>query len=185
MQSVWKSKGEKLSTRNIEVTTYDYDEERIIVEGTLRDDRFHDTHGLSGETFPRGVVHHMAIRLLVHGPDRVIEDVDVELISVPREVCRETINCLASIKGLSVTKGFTSKIKNLAGGKKGCTHLVALLLSMAPAVFQGFATHRTRKPASIDPHQAKMIYHFLVNTCHAWREDGPFAETFKKRLDLK
>jgi hypothetical protein len=32
MQSIWKSKGKKLHTRNIEVTTYDYDGQRIIVE---------------------------------------------------------------------------------------------------------------------------------------------------------
>ncbi len=180
-----KPKGEKLSSRSIEITTYSYDEERIVVEGTLRDDRFHDTHGISGETFPRGVVHHMEMRLLVHCPDLLIEDVDVHLISVPREVCRETTDCLAPIKGLTVTRGFTSKIKSIAGGKKGCTHLVALLQAMSQAVFQGAATHRTRKPSVIDPHQAKMLYHFLVNTCHAWREDGAFAEMLKKKLDLK
>lgn len=181
MQFNWKTRGEKLCTRNIEVTSYEHDEKRIIVEGTLRDDRLHETYGISGGKIPRGVVHHMAIRLLIHCPDLVIEDIDVELISVPREVCRETVDCLASIKGLSITRGFTSKVKKLAGGKKGCTHLVALLLSIASAVFQGVATHRTRKSESIDLHEANILYHFLVDTCHAWREDGTFAEMFKKR----
>jgi hypothetical protein len=127
----------------------------------------------------------MAIRLLVNCSNLLIEDVDVDLISVPREVCRETIDCLAPIKGLTITRGFTSKVKKLAGGKKGCTHLVELLLAMAPAAIQGFAAHQSQKPANFDPVRAKMILQFLVNTCHAWREDGPFVEMFKKKLTMQ
>ena len=35
MRSIWKLKGKKLHARSIEVTTYDYDEQRIIVELSL------------------------------------------------------------------------------------------------------------------------------------------------------
>jgi hypothetical protein len=72
----------------------------------------------------------------------------------------------------------------LAGGKKGCTHLVELLLAMAPAVFQGFGAHQSQKPSNLDHDQAKMISQFLVNTCHAWREDGPIVEMFKKQINM-
>ena len=185
MQSIWKSKGEKVHTRNIEVTTYAYDGQRIIVEGSLKDDRFQESHVITGETFPGGVIHHMVIRLLVNCSNLMIEDIDVDLISVPREVCRETIDCLAPIKGLTITKGFTSKVKKLAGGNKGCTHLVELILAMAPAVFQGFGAHQSRKPSKIDSDHAQMILQFLVNTCRTWREDGPFVEMFKKKLNMK
>ena len=185
MQSSWKSKGEKLHTRNIKVTTYDYEGQRIIVEGVLKDDRFQDSQMVTGETFPGGVIHHMVIRLLVNCSNLLIEDVDVELISVPRSVCRETIDCLARIKGLTITKGFTLKIKNIAGGNKGCTHLVELLQAMAPAVFQGFAAHQAQKKKSFNSDQAKLILRFLVNTCHAWREGGPFVEMFKKNLHMQ
>jgi len=185
MQSIWKSKGEKLHTRNIEITTYDYDGQRIIVEGFLKDDRFQESHVITGEKFPSGVIHHMAIRLLVNCSNLLIEDIDVELISVPREACRETIRCLASIKGLTITKGFTSKVKKLAGGNKGCTHLVELLLAMAPAVIQGYASYQSKKPEVFDPNRAKMILQFLVNTCRAWREDGPLVEMLKKKLNIK
>jgi hypothetical protein len=181
MQSIWKSKGKKLHTRKIEVTTYNYDGLRIIVEGLLKDDRFQEAHTITGQTLPSGVIHHMAIRLLVNCSNLLIEDIDVDMISVPRKVCRESIDCLALIKGLTITKGFTSKVKKLAGGNKGCTHLVELLLAMAPAVFQGFGAHQSQKPSDIDPDQAKMISQFLVNTCRAWREDGPFVEMFKQK----
>src|ERR1035437_7480199 len=98
MKSIWKSKGKKLHTRNIEVTTYDYDGQRIIVEGFLKDDRFQESHLITGEKFLSGVIHHMAIRLLVNCSNLLIEDVGVDLLSVPREVCRETIDCLAPIR---------------------------------------------------------------------------------------
>jgi hypothetical protein len=66
MQSIWKLKGKKLHTRNIEVTTYDYDGQRIIVEGILKDDRFQDSYLMTGEKVSGGAIHHMAIRLLVN-----------------------------------------------------------------------------------------------------------------------
>ena len=184
MQSIWPSKGKKLHTRRIEVSTYYYDGQRIIVEGSLKDDRFQDSHTITGETFPSGTIHHMAIRLLVNCSNLVIEDMDVELLTVPRDVCRETINCLAPIKGLAITKGFTLKVKNIAGGNKGCTHLVELLQAMAPAALQGFASHQSHKPAEVNSDQAKMIFKFLLNTCRAWREDGPFVEMLKKKFRL-
>lgn len=173
-------KGKKVHSRNISVTTYNYDEQRILVEGFLKDDRFQKSYMSTGETFPKGVVHHMAIRLLVNCSNLMIEDIDVDLISVPRDVCRETIDCLSPIKGLTITKGFTSKVKKLAGGTQGCTHLVELLLAMAPAAIQGYASHQAKKPVSANPAHIKMYYQFLLNTCHAWREDGPFVALFKK-----
>ena len=182
MQSIWKSQGEKLHTRNIKVTTYYYDEQRMIVEGFLKDDRYHESYSVTGEKFPEGVIHHMAIRLLVNCSNLLIEDVDVEMISIPREFCRETIDCLAQIKGLTITKGFTLKIKKIAGGTKGCTHLVELLQTMAPAVIQGYAAHQSQQPAPFDSERAKVILHFLTNTCHVWREDGPLVEMFKRKL---
>jgi hypothetical protein len=185
MQSIWQSKGKKVHTRNIEVTTYEYDGQRIIIEGFLKDDRFQESHMITGETFPSGVIHHMAIRLLVNCSNLLIEDIDVDLISVPREVCRETIDCLAPIKGLTITKGFTSKVKKMAGGNKGCTHLVELILAMAPAVFQGFGAHQSQKSSNFDYDHAKRIFQFLVNTCSAWREDGSFVEILKKKLNMQ
>jgi hypothetical protein len=183
MQSIWKSKGKKCHTRNIQVTTYEHDGKRIIVEGVLKDERFQESHVITGETFPSGVVHHMTIRLLVDCSTLLIEEVDVDLIAVPREACRETIDCLAHIKGLTVTRGFTAKVKKMAGGVRGCTHLVELILAMAPAVIQGFGAHQSLKPQHLDSGHAKLMVQFLVNTCRVWREDGPLVEIFKRKID--
>ena len=155
------------------------------MEGVLKDDRFQETHMMTGEKLPSGVIHHISIRLLVNCSNLLIEDVDVDLISVPMEACHETIVCLAPIKGLIITRGFTSKVKKIAGGKKGCTHLMELLLAMAPAAIQGYLAYQQRKPAVFDPDRAKMILQYFVNTCRAWREDGLLVERFKKMLDMQ
>jgi hypothetical protein len=56
---------------------------------------------------------------------------------------------------------------------------------MAPATIQGYATYQSRKEVVFNPNRAKMILGFLVNTCLVWREDGPFVEMFKKKLNMK
>lgn len=182
MQTSWNNGKGKIYTRAINISTWEYDAEKIVVEGFLRDDRYQDTHTITGETFPRGTLHHMSIRLLVNCSTLVIEDLDMELISVPREVCRETMGFLAPVKGMTIARGFTARIKKLVGGPKGCAHVVELLLAMAPAVLQGVAAARSRRPSSVDAGQSKIILKYLINTCHAWREDGPFVEMHKEMI---
>jgi hypothetical protein len=182
MQSAWESRGKKLHTRTLELTTYDYDAQRIIVEGFLIDDRFQDSHSILGPVFPAGVMHHMVMRLLVNCSNFMIEDIDAELKYVPQDVCNETANCLALIKGTTITRGFTSKVKKLAGGNRGCIHLVELLLAMAPAVFQGVRSHQSRTPSPADADLEKFVSQSLLNTCYIWREDGPSMEKVRKRL---
>jgi hypothetical protein len=180
MQTIWKPKGNKLHTRTITVTTYNYDEQRIVVEGILKDDRPQAYYMVTGETLPPGVIHHMSIRILVNCTNLSIEDIDVDLISVPEKVCLETIGSLNSIKGLTITRGFTTKVKKLAGGKNGCTHLI---LVMAPAAFQGLIAYRAQKPSTFDPDRARRAFEALFNTCRAWKEDGPFVEKFKRLIN--
>jgi hypothetical protein len=183
MQPIRNIKGEKLHTRRIETSTYECGDGKIIVQGSLCDERFQDSHTVTGEMFPEGVIHHMSVSLLIDCTSLVIEDIDVELTSVPREVCLETIDCLARIRGLAITRGFTQKVKNIAGGKKGCAHLVELIQAMAPAAFQGFAAYRSREPSGFSPDAAKAALKMLVNTCHAWREGGPLAEMISKKTN--
>lgn len=185
MTDQWNASRKKIHARTITISTYDHDGSRIVVEGFLRDDRYVDTRVITGEVFPSGTLHHMGIRLLVNCSTLVIEDLEMELISVPREVCRETMGFLAPVKGMIIARGFTSRIKKLVGGEKGCAHVVELLLAMAPAVLQGAATHRAHHPSTVDSGQAGMILKYLVNTCHVWREDGPFVARYKKLIEKK
>lgn len=183
METTWKNRRERIHSRAISISTYEYDGERIIVEGSLKEDRHLDTHAITGETFPHGVIHHMSIRLLVNASTFVIEDLDMELLAVPRAICRETMGFLAPVKGMTIARGFTTRVKKLVGGNKGCTHVLELLLAMAPTVLQGVATHRANRPSRVDSDQAKMILKHLINTCHAWREDGPFVAMHREMIE--
>jgi len=183
MQSSWESKGKKIHTRKIDVTAYEYDQQRILVEGFLRDDRFQDSCMVTGEQFPRGTIHHMSVKLLVNCSTLTIEDIAVDLPAVPRKFCLETADSLAPVKGLTITRGFTAKVKKLAGGNRGCTHLVELLQAMAPAAFQGVAAYQAQTITGFDPVRAKLTLKLLSDTCHAWREDGPLVEGLKGMLN--
>ena len=186
MKSFRESKGKKYHTRHIDVSTYEYDGQRIIVEGVLKDDRFQISHMVTGGTLAAGSIHHMTICLLVNCSTFSIEEIEVEMPSVPREECLETIECLSPLKGLTVTKGFTAKVKALAGGEKGCTHLVELILAMAPAVIQGYAAYRSSKPADRDAlFRTPIILKTLINTCRTWREDGPLVQKHKEIFNSK
>jgi len=159
---------QKIHTRQIDVATYKCTSDSFIVEGVLKDSRLADACGPTGKLFPPGTIHHMIIRMQVKGPDLFIEDIEVEMPTLPNEFCIETINCLEPIKGMRIVSGFTSKVKKLVGGVKGCVHLVALLTAMAPAAFQGIFSGMDRKYKT-----PEMVSKSMENTCWVWRSGGP------------
>jgi hypothetical protein len=168
-------KKQKIHTRKIDIAIYEGSEESIIVEGILKDDRLLDSYRLTGERIPSGTIHHMIIRIEVKGPQLIIEDIEVEMPTVPHELCRETLECLAPVRGMPIVSGFTSKVKALAGGPNGCNHLLALLTAMAPAAVQGAFSAMASKPT--DPETKNSInLERLKNTCWVWRENGPLME---------
>lgn len=172
-------KEQKIHTRTIDIATYKGSEDSIIVEGILKDDRLFESFLATGEKQSPGTFHHMIIRIEVKGPKLVIEDIEVEMPKVPNEFCRETLECLAPVKGMPIVSGFTSKVKAIAGGPRGCNHLLALLIAMAPAAVQGAFSLLSLKP--IDPSSGNEIRSKrLKNTCWAWRENGPLMGKFKK-----
>ena len=171
------------------MSTFAVDDTHILSSGRLKDVRLLPTLRITGETRDPGPLHDLALHLLIRTPDLVIEDVEVEIDTVPRTDCRKLEQSMAGVVGLAIKGGFTFKVKGAVGGKTGCTHLVHLLVTMAPAILQGYwalidrhgsgAGDDTRKRASAS---AK----FLKDSCYTWREDGEayralvaFAETGK------
>jgi len=181
MLAFGKPKGEKYHTRTIETATFDFDDGRFVVEGTLTDRRFLDYSLASGETKPPGILHQMVVHLLVNKKSLAIEDIEVTMPVVPGEECRETSGCLAPAKGLKVTGGFTAKVKDIAGGVKGCNHLVSLLTALGPSVFQGYGAYIDHNfPGFLLDH-----FDILTNTCRTWRADGPLVENLKEQRELR
>ncbi|MCX5852535.1 MAG: DUF2889 domain-containing protein [Deltaproteobacteria bacterium] len=174
-----KSKGKRIHTRTIELNTYEYDDQRLVIEGSLTEKRLYEYHLATGEKKPAGIIHHMIIRWLVNMSTFIIEDIEVEMPAIPHKECLETITSLAPIKGMRIAGGFTLKAKELVGGVRGCSHLMALLISMAPAAVQGYATYHSQKPAGFGPLMTEVLQ-FLVNSCRPWREGGPLIKKYMK-----
>jgi len=172
----------RIHNRNLDISTYATGGDAIIVEGTLLDNRFQDTYLPGGNVRPAGPVHHLIIRMLVRGPGLVIEDIDVEMPIVPRaEACRETLDSLEPLKGMPISSGFTARVKELVGGPKGCAHLTALLLAMAPAAVQGAWAAVARQ--SVDSARlSERALDFVVDTCRVWRSDGPLVKEYTEKI---
>jgi hypothetical protein len=172
MAKIETDRYEKIHTRRIEVASYDCGRDGIIVEGSLKDDRLKPIHRSDGKQVEPGRVHHMIVRMQVRGPNLTIEDIDVEMPTVPYEECRETLTSLEPVIGLQIASGFTNEVKDLVGGAKGCAHLVALLVSMASAAVQGAWTAVSRRPADPSGYRERAM-EAIVDTCSVWRRDGP------------
>lgn len=178
MIEIDKTKYKKIHTRQIDVTTYDCGDDAMILEGRLKDDRFQEIFHSTGENIPPGTVHHMIIRMQVSNPGLTIEDIDVDMPTVPHAECPQTRTSLEPVKGMKISGGFTNRVKDLVGGVKGCAHLVALLVAMASAAVQGSWAAAARKPVEPALYMDKGM-DLVINTCQVWRADGPMVQKYR------
>ena len=161
----------KIHTRNIEISTYEYDEENVVVEGILKDDLLIPIYVSGKEKQPHSP-HHMIIRILIECSSLTIKEINVEMPTIPYEWCKETSDSLDSIEGLKIEPGFTSKVRKILRESKRCLHLTTLLNSIIPTVMQGYWTYNARKP-SAGKVSSGMIENYLIDTCWVWRKGGP------------
>lgn len=170
----------KIQTRSIEVNSYAQDNQKLIVEGELKDLHLNPYRLATGEKRPAGIVQHFCIRLLLDVPSFKIEEINVQMLKVPHQGCLEIADSLAPVKGLRITGGFALKLRELTGNIKGCSHLTVLLNAMVSAAFQGIAAYHLQKPSGLRFVADEMLS-FLLNSCWAWREDSPVIEEYQKQ----
>lgn len=183
MGSAKQYKNKKIHNRKIEISTYEYDEENLCVEGELKEDYLIPYHTLEGKRQPH-TVHHMIIQMIVECSSLTIKELNVEMPGIPYDECLETSNSLDKIKGLKISPGFTSKVKKVLDRKEGCLHLTTLLFAMAPAIMQGYWVYSAGRPRS-NGVSSGMIEDYLIDTCWVWRRDGALVnrltQNFEKR----
>ena len=136
-------------------------------------------------------VHHMIVDLVVAYPSLVIEQAEVVLETHPHEQCPRIEDHYAKLVGLSITRGFTHKVRELFGGPRGCTHTTALLQAMAPVAVQSVWSLRASAardgwepvaaPQLLPPEDRLRLN---LNTCHVWAEDGELVATVLAGEDL-
>jgi hypothetical protein len=120
------------------------------------------------------VIHHMEVVLIVSWPGLVVTAIEGTMRTFPHSgVCPDALPPLQSLVGVAVGPGFTRAVNERIGRERGCTHVAALILAMGPVVRQGAgAAFGFATPG--DPRGTP----WFVNSCQAWRENGPLHRAF-------
>lgn len=170
-----------LHDREYRVRAFRVSSERILIRGAVRDQKPPGVY-LAGDPEPL-TMHHMQVDLTLAFPSMVIESAEVVFEAHPHTTCVDIVDTYQGLVGLSITRGFTHKVRELFGGPRGCTHTTALLLAMGPVATQCswsmYATEARREGrsflesrADMTPEQREMSLRGNLNTCHVWAEDG-------------
>jgi hypothetical protein len=172
---------ELLHDRQYSVQVYRKNESEILARGSVRDVK---PPGLYVEGDPDPLtIHHMVVDLTVSFPTFDIVGVEVVFDTHPQLTCPAITAAYEQLVGLSITRGFTHRLRELFGGPRGCAHVTALLQAMAPAVIQsGWSMRLSRSRDSVDvdspaaPAGPDAVREDRLgrnlNTCHVWAEDG-------------
>ena len=161
--------------RTIRVEAIESGPGEVEVRGTLLDERPRGQVRWEGDDGAR-IIHDMTVTLRVRYPDFVITEARGKMATYPYTICPEALPPVEQLVGLSVARGFVRAVQERFGRERGCSHLTALILAMAPVVKQGAgAAFRGERDA---PRDADDLW--FINTCHAWRENGPLHSLLKR-----
>jgi hypothetical protein len=179
-----KIKGEPIHRRVLDLRTFPVGDDKIIVEGSLKDEHFRAIYELSGQKRKKGVIHDLVIRLLAGGLPLKIEDAEAEMPHVPRELCKTTQESIRRIIGLEIRSGFGERVHKMIGGVRGCAHLTHLVVVMAQEVLHGFWTQKMSKPGPL-PRSLQDVegLEYLVNSCSLWRKNGPIVKEIEGLIE--
>jgi hypothetical protein len=165
-----------LHQRDYQVRAWALDERTVLIRGAVMDIRptevvtedFRELGVSAGPQRPLPV-HHMVVDLQVGFPDLVIQKADVVFEAHPQPGCPSIAPDYQRLVGLSISRGFTHKVRELFGGPRGCTHTTALLQAMAPVALQSVFSMRRPRRRREGPASASA---FMRDTCHVWSAEG-------------
>lgn len=175
--------------RTITISSFELDDNTLVVEGTLIDDRLCRSFiYLISTVIDPQVVHHITVRMEISLPFLTIKSAHAELHDVPHEICRDIPDIGDNLVGLSLLRKFNENIRDSLGGKNGCLHLYNLLIAMRAAAFQGVFTYYSRVQEDGSLRRMYFDESLLVNSCHVWSESGQMLQEMRnvaKRVGQK
>tara|TARA_B100000959_G_scaffold231353_1_gene247774 strand:- start:818 stop:1276 length:459 start_codon:yes stop_codon:yes gene_type:complete len=129
----------------------------------------------------------MCIDLLVDPQTFTIVAVENEMMVRAYSNCEAILPNYQALVGVSITRGYSSRVKKLFGGPNGCSHMSALLQAMGPVAVQAtwsfLSLHESlesRLNRSDDPEERERKLRMMVNSCHVWQEEGEHVEIIRK-----
>jgi DUF2889 family protein len=154
-------------TVRIEATRVGQDE--LEVTGRLVDERPDEQCWFD---VPQGpTIHDMSVTLRVRAPALTITAARGSMTEHPYTLCPDALPALDRLVGLSVRQGFLRAVSQRLGRQRGCAHMTAMLQAMAPVVMQA-AGAAFGDENGFPARDADL---WFVDTCQAWRADGPLV----------
>lgn len=161
-------------TRNISFQGYERDDGLWDIEGHITDIKSDDFVNFGRGLVPAGTpIHDMWIRVTVN-LDREVVSVVTAIDSAPYDICATIEPAFKALEGLTVGPGWTRKVKELLGGRNGCTHVVEILGPLATAVLQTlYPAMRAREEANPPAVPQRP---FQLDGCHTLASNGEVAK---------
>lgn len=167
---------ELIHTRRIEGHGYKRADGLWDIEGRLTDGKSYAFgNEYRGEVKPGEFIHEMWLRLTVDDT-LTIQAVEAATDHSPYGVCPGVLPNYQKLKGLRIAKGFNAKVFELFGGVDGCTHHTELIGRLATVAFQTIFPYRSRLARLEGKNPDASRRPRLLNTCHAFAEDGEIAK---------
>ncbi len=158
---------DELHLRRIELQGFERVDGLFDIEARLIDTKPYELSVGDTHVVPPGEhIHDMSIRLVIDENFNVLE-VFACTDASPYGICREAANALQSIKGLSVSRGWSRAIRERFEGRKGCTHLTEMLKPLATVAFQSLLKVRRARPPAVDENGRPI----KINSCFAYASD--------------
>ncbi|NKB49717.1 MAG: DUF2889 domain-containing protein [Alphaproteobacteria bacterium] len=167
---------EHIHTRDVTCAGYRREDGLWDIEGHLTDTKTYAFGNEErGEVAPGVPVHEMWIRLTVTDTME-IKEVEAATDFSPFSICREVAPNFQRLIGLRIGPGWRKKVLAQVGGVEGCTHIVELLGPVATTAYQTIMPIKNREQPDTGKVSNKAPR--LLNTCHAFRSDGPKTKEF-------
>ena len=167
---------EPIHRREIDCRGYRRQDGLWDIEGCLVDTKsyaFKNEH--RGEVKPGEPIHQMWLRLTLDDA-MTIQAVEAATDHSPFAICPAILPNFQKLVGLKIAKGFNGKVFELFGGVEGCTHHVELIGRLATVAFQTIFPYRNRMAAADGKNNDASRKPRLLNTCHAFAENGEIAK---------
>jgi Protein of unknown function (DUF2889) len=162
--------------RTIQVDTCRLDKQTLQVRAELIDTR------VDGY-----LIHQILVRLEV-GIDLIITKAEFLTPKAPYKECSHYNVPADRLIGLSAGKGFTKKVMDIYGGVEGCSHIVTILMTLAPAIRQGLAfvmvfpgEEQVLTERNLNATVQNMAS-YLTDSCMVWKKDSPVQQDIAKGI---
>ncbi len=177
------NRGDKIYTRSITIDCYEQDEETLLLEGTLADERFFPyLVYATGNSEDPGIIHGFSVSMILELPSMTIKNVTAQMPTIPMPGCDEARASLEKLNNLQVKPGLANEVRKIIGKTEGCLHLTNLILSMLAAAMQGVWAYYSRIKGERPLQAPDVNLSFMIDSCWMWRENGPLATRIRTLL---